>query len=242
MNLLAAIAQNERWEPGIGDPTVMGWLTVAAYLYAAVESARALWLSLARVDRERASFLLWLGVTAFLVALGINKQLDLQTYFTEVGRDLFRDHGWYENRRVAQAWFIGIIATLGLTTLAGAAWFGRHLVRKDPLAFGGALFLMTFAVIRAASFHHVDQMLGMRFVGLKVNWILELGGIALVFAGARRFRLSRSRTQSMPPLSALLRSITRSPRLRPRHGIVAFLVQAIHTLLFRRPQSVRRKL
>ena len=41
-----------------------------------------------------------------------------------------------------------------------------------------------FILIRAASFHHVDRMLGEQVMCLKMNWILELGGISLILLGA----------------------------------------------------------
>jgi hypothetical protein len=42
----------------------------------------------------------------------------------------------------------------------------------------GLGFLMTFVAVRAASFHHVDQWL--RHGVVRLNWALELGGIALI--------------------------------------------------------------
>ena len=72
------------WSPGIGDPSVMGWVTVALYLVAA-------WLCFlcsrrSRVLARRASGARWeprlWGLFAlFLLALGVNKQLDLQSAF-----------------------------------------------------------------------------------------------------------------------------------------------------------------
>jgi hypothetical protein len=38
--------------------------------------------------------------------------------------------------------------------------------------------------MRAASFHHVGVFLGRRVLGLKLNWLLELGSIALVALSA----------------------------------------------------------
>jgi hypothetical protein len=45
-----------------------------------------------------------------LFALGINKQLDLQTALTELGRVLALSQGWYEQRQVVQFWFIAALA------------------------------------------------------------------------------------------------------------------------------------
>ena len=48
--ILLAAVEGGRWKPGIGDPTVMGWVTVAAYF---VTAARLLWCRLARALARR---------------------------------------------------------------------------------------------------------------------------------------------------------------------------------------------
>jgi hypothetical protein len=50
----------------------------------------------------------------------------------------------------------------------------------------GLAFLLTFVVVRAISFHHVDQFLGWQLAGVTMNRLLELTGIALVLAAALR--------------------------------------------------------
>ncbi|HEY8942673.1 MAG TPA: hypothetical protein VIM73_00370, partial [Polyangiaceae bacterium] len=86
------------WSPGIGDPTVTGWVTVVAYLATAV-SCTLLALRIPRVagplNRER---LLWGLLAAAFFALGLNKQLDLQSAVTEIGRIVAAKQGWYEQR------------------------------------------------------------------------------------------------------------------------------------------------
>ena len=63
------------------------------------------------------------------------------------------------------------------------------------LAVVGATLVMGYVLIRAASFHHVDRFIGSRIFGFRWNWILEMGGIALVlFAGQwRRVTLPNER-------------------------------------------------
>jgi len=52
------------------------------------------------------------------------------------------------------------------------------------LLFCGLVFLLTFIVVRAISFHHVDMFLRSRIAGVKLNWFLELTGIFLVLLAA----------------------------------------------------------
>jgi hypothetical protein len=46
------------------------------------------------------------------------------------------------------------------------------------------LFTLTFIVMRAASFHHVDMGLAASFLGMKWVWLVELAGISLVAIAA----------------------------------------------------------
>jgi hypothetical protein len=184
-----------RWHPGIGDPTVMGWLTVLAYALAAffcqrafvasrygAEKLRSISADEAHNQKQLSWF--WLVACVAMALLGLNKQLDLQTLFTEIGRDLAQSQGWYQERRKYQALFIVTIGLLGGAFAVGAAFLLRRVARRIRLALGGLSALVVFVVVRAASFHHVDILL--RSGPIRLNWVLELGGIALVALAAHR--------------------------------------------------------
>lgn len=183
---LLAFTEADHWRPGIGDPTFLGWLTVAAYFTA------ALFCWMAGRSDQRAHPLsgysnhprLWFGLAVLLTSLGINKQLDLQTWFTLSLKSVARTEGWYEQRQVAQVLFIIALGILGFGGLTVLRLRVRQLDQQTFLALAGATFLTCFVLMRAASFHHVDQMIGLRIGGLKLNWVLELGGISCIAAGA----------------------------------------------------------
>lgn len=183
--VLLGYTDGDVWRPGIGDPTVMGWLTVVAYFWVA-----ALCLRKALVARglagARSLFLFW-GLTAgILVLLGINKQLDLQTWLTLTGRRIAISQGWYDSRRVVQLIFFVLVALMGVAS----CWAMWRLVRTHGremwLPLAGILILLCFVLMRAASFHHVDQLINFRFAGVRMNWVLELGSIAILGWGARK--------------------------------------------------------
>jgi hypothetical protein len=185
--VLMAEMVDGRWRPGIGDPTVVGWLTVVAYFVAALCCGRAAWREPMPGGRRRsgpATF--WLGLSAMMVLLGINKQLDLQSFFTYVGRRVIAGNGLYQERRHFQLIFIGGVAGSCLVLLGSSMWFARRSLRHRWLALIGLAFVMGFVVIRASSFHHVDVLLASRLGGMKWNWIMELGGILVVAVGALR--------------------------------------------------------
>ena len=187
--LWIAETTSEGWQPGIGDPTFMGWFTVFAYALAAALCVRAAIRSADLPQPQRTpATRLWIGLGALFVVLAINKQLDLQSWFTGVGRDLARSEGWYENRRTVQFVFIVALAVGGFATLCALAWLTRRAWRTAGLALIGTGFLITFVIIRAASFHHFDEFIGFEVVGVRMNWVLELGGIACVTIAAWRVR------------------------------------------------------
>ncbi len=127
---------------------------------------------------------LWQLLTVGLVLLGINKQLDLQSALTELGRYLAHQQGWYEARRVVQ--FAFILVVLGVAMIVAVPLLLASLRMPGPtrLAVCGALFLGAFVVVRAASFHHVDELIGTAIMGLRWNWALEMGGLLVILAGA----------------------------------------------------------
>ena len=168
------------WRPGIGYPTIIGWITVAAYLLASVISFHAANRAQLSGVRWRIDSHFWFMMGLLLLVLGINKQLDLQSILTELARAAAKSGGWYEQRRDYQRLFI---ATIVGTTMLGAAilmvW-SRRLWRSQQVALLGTCFLLAFIVIRAASFHDVDLLLSQSVLGARWNSIFELLGIGLI--------------------------------------------------------------
>lgn len=170
------------WSPGIGDPTIGGWLTVL--LYAA--AAASVWVLLKRVDftrREREQWV-WRGLLVGLVCLGINKQLDLQSALTELGRIIAHHQGWYGNRAQVQEAFIAGTGILGLTMLAALVSLAWGAPGATLSALAGGFALLVFVMVRAASFHHIDHLLSLDLAGLRFNWIIEMGALVWILSSA----------------------------------------------------------
>lgn len=175
-----------QWSPGLGDNHWVGWLTVAVYLaagLAAIVAARAMPGPEAR--RER---VFWAMTAAVMLALAVNKQLDLQSLLTMIARCHAQLSGWYESRRALQEMFILAIAVAGVLTLGALALLLRGILGRVWVALLGLGFVCVFVVVRAASFHHVDILLGSAVGGIKLNWLLELPGPTLVALVALRRR------------------------------------------------------
>lgn len=177
-NGLAATADG-RWHAGIGDPTVFGWMTVALYGIVAIRCLYKAYGS----HRYGGNYPYWLLLASFFLLLGINKQLDLQTWLTQTLRDVSIQHGWYEQRRGVQFSFIVVLGLGMLMVLISLRMFLMSAWSKYKLLWMGLALLCAFILIRAASFHHVDLAIGRTLFGVKMNVIIELSALCMILIG-----------------------------------------------------------
>lgn len=180
------------WSPGIGDPTVFGWATVALYIIAAAMCYRrardgfsGLYPHIADLRR------FWAALFALLVLMAINKQLDAQSLLTVVGRCAAREQGWYNDRSTAQyAFVLGLALVLSLG--AGVViWKMRQVLRRIWLVVVGLVMLIFFVLYSATSFHHLDIFINRELLGLKMIWVVEMGALVLIIIGARRTSMDK---------------------------------------------------
>jgi len=186
-----AIMVNGHWRPGVGDPDFVSWVITIAY-FIAVGFCFWAW------RRERAAKapglapFFWLAAAVLLVLLGFNKQLDLQSWVIEVGKEMAEDRGVYAHRRKIQLAFILLMAGGSLAALAVTAWLLRRVWRRYWLAFAGFVLLAAFVLMRASTFNHVDEMVAHESWDiLLLRNTMELTGVVLV--GARAWLAARQR-------------------------------------------------
>ncbi len=174
------------WEPSIGDPTFLGWATVVAYFATAglcIHTARrvAMRVPESQVGRQRWA---WVMVALLLIALGINKQLDLQGLLVAVGRSLAERGGWYEERRRVQLLFILVILLLSASGFTGLLWVARRRLNGYGWLLAGTAGIIAFVVVRAISFHHFQDFFAFPIGGVKTHRLLELSAISLLAMAA----------------------------------------------------------
>ncbi len=174
------------WSPGIGDPTFIGWLTVMAYLACSYHSLKVYKSSetIFKVSPLRQKWL-WFGIFCLLLALGINKQLDIQTLLTRVAGSILYHNGLHEHKRVIQQGFIAGVTIFGIATLVALFIYFKQVAKQHRYAIIGICGLALFVVIRAASFNNVQLFFGSEYLSEHFNWVFELGGIALIWLNAR---------------------------------------------------------
>lgn len=171
-----------------GHLTALGWTTFALYMIAALLSFRAAVVSRSYNSAALGRIWVWFGV--ILAVLGLNKQLDLQTWLMELGRQIAGKENLSAYRAGLHVLFflgfmLGIIALFAALMLRSSATMGRF-GRQLPLAAGGCVLVCAYIVIRAASIENVDLMLGFDLERIPFLWLLEAGGLLLIMVQALR--------------------------------------------------------
>lgn len=172
------LAENRiRWEPGLNDLSLPGVAATAGYLLASVLAFAAARQAPPRSFDRR----FWALVGTGLLALAINKQLDLHILLIDWGRAIAVDTGWYQQRRLLQQAFMAG-ALVAAVAIAGAAYVTTR--KRDTtirLALAGLAVTTGYALARASVFNHIG-------LGWRWDWVVELAGIAIVGFAAWRYR------------------------------------------------------
>lgn len=168
------------------DRSIVGYTITAGYLFSAALLFYAYFFRRRKHEGMRTDTFNWFWITCatLTLALGINKQLDLQTNLTQWGRQLFRSWELYDARRTYQLY--GTLAVIVATLVAGALLLA--LVRRMGGAFKLVLFGLglctTYVLLRLVSFTHVDSFLNLDVGWMRLGWILELSGVACTLIGS----------------------------------------------------------
>ncbi len=103
--------------------------------------------------------LVWAGLSAVFFLLSLMRTargLGLVRGFGAFLRDIFRQRGWYEDRRNLQITASIAVAFVVVALLIwGLVWI-RHYIKRYRLAIGFASLIVGFGLIRFISLHEVD--------------------------------------------------------------------------------------
>ncbi len=186
------------WSPGIGDPTIWGWLTVVIY---ALSTLVAGWVAIhapfprRTKGRER---LFWVFLAIGLGFLTINKQLDLQSFMTAIARCAAQAQGWYEDRRALQAAFLLWLGLLVFLACCFLLWLLRGTMKRSALPLLGGLLVVCYVLIRAVSFHAVDKLIHVTLPAgagrVSMNFLFEVPGPLVILASGVWLLRRRRRT------------------------------------------------
>ena len=174
------------WRPGINDPDVPGWLCTIAYFLTAFLCAWAGWARQKGEEKSHNFAVIWRWLAVCLILLGINKQLDLQTFLIQAGRDAAVTEGWYQKRRRVEAWFTVFFAFALVMMTVFLFWKGGAFIRKNNGAFAGVMVLLVFLIVRAGTIDHVAEHFNVEAQDHKWGWVMELIGCGCISVSAWR--------------------------------------------------------
>jgi hypothetical protein len=165
------------WQPGIGDPSLVGWFIVGSYYLCAGVSLA--WVLKARARVEGTDRRFRMLITLVVLVLGLSKQFNLPGAVTEMGRMLAYQSGRYEGRRWPQVFMMSLVAigfVLFIRWWAKQKTFIEIRERASPELIC-LLCLCSLVILRAISLHHVGALLSAEVFGVRLGWMVELAGI-----------------------------------------------------------------
>ncbi len=166
----------------MGDFTVLGWTTTLLYAVACYLSYRALNYYRACPKSETFNVLQrrgWAIVFGYMLVLGLNKQLDLQSLLAKGGTYLVLAFKVYQYNRTVE---VAIFATAALLTFLSAGLAlstflgGSRFLRMSLIGLG---FVAAYVLFRAALFQRISSKGSMPLVAY-----LEPIGIIITSTGA----------------------------------------------------------
>ncbi len=163
----------------IGDPTIIAWITVLVYLTAA---ARCVFKAIVS-KKFGGNYQFWLYLAVFLLFLGVNKQLDLQTWFEQTMKALAQTRGWYEYKLSLQKVFIALLGLGMLTVLLSFRLYLANSWRNYKITWIGIVLLCVFILVRAAAFNQLDFLVNQDILGFNIAEILEISALFLIVLG-----------------------------------------------------------
>ena len=164
----------------------MGWFTGGSYFICALV---ALIAALIYQTGGKRSCFFWIMISLLTIFLVVNKWIDLESLFTEIGAQIAKAQDWTDKCRIVQFWFVLPSGTTALVAFLSFAIIMRGLLRRFMLAFIGLFFLLSFLFLRAVSYKYFDEILGFTPLGANIYFVLELAGIYLILVvGIREIR------------------------------------------------------
>jgi hypothetical protein len=177
---LYATCATVAWAPGFGDRDLYGYVMTVVHLVAAGLAVTIAIKGPFRSPSRQAERWLWRIGAMVLVALAINKQLDLQSMLVSAARCLARGQGWYEERREYQTEVILGLVIAAVVLVPALILLFRRVIRGN-LAFALSMSaLVVFVLLRAISFHHLDVLFGTNVLTFRLHRVIEVVALLTV--------------------------------------------------------------
>ncbi len=137
------------------------FLRVAALLFPGV---LCLWTAVAcrRAhfrDLSGSDALVWVGLSAVFLMLSLIKTARGLGLLRGLGgflRDIFKQRGWYEDRRIVQITASFAVTVVVMVLVVWGLMWAWHYIKRYRLAIGCAGLTVGFGIVRFISLHEVD--------------------------------------------------------------------------------------
>jgi len=180
--------------------TIFKWLIIAAYSGAAVLCL----VTAIRVDRHppedspRSGAPWWVGLGILLCLMGLNKYFNTLSALVADFRVVAQEQHLYDQRRTIQEFAITV--TLSLSAFGAVLVLTRKLLKAQKTLVIAVLFTLGLVITRAVSLHQMDAFLQLRLWGMRINWLLEFGGILVIYLSIGWISITtRNNAATTPP-------------------------------------------
>lgn len=170
------------WLARSGDDYLSSLINTVLYAVSILAAAYR-WKMLQRIKALFAEQVFWLLVILILFVFGINKQLDFQVLLVEIGRPIAMKSGWYESRRIVQAFFAFVLTGIAGLFAAMMVFLVRRHWHDNVLALLGLLTLFIYGIMETMSQSHFGLSLdSYEKWGFRLTDMIEMAGILLILA------------------------------------------------------------
>lgn len=166
------------WLSRSGDTSF--WSVIITVLYVIVIPA-SIMVTL-RIKKETDRFALWSAVSLFLLVMGINKQLDLQTLIILLGKGITGGLGLHDVGRELARMLALSIFSLALIGCGAVLVKARRCLKEEKAALTGTGILLLFMIIRVGAITHVRRLMILQYIVYRVHALELLGLIIFLLA------------------------------------------------------------
>jgi hypothetical protein len=163
------------WQPRIGDPSPMGWVTVFSYYLSALICFLPLFRK--QVRHRQHEIVFWCTASFGMLLLGLVKEFNLLVAVKAIARLAAQSYGVVDMRRPAQALVMGLLVLTFVACLIPCIRAFSSVGIHHRLTICGGAYLLLFVLFRGISLHAFDELLDCTVLGARLNWIIELSGI-----------------------------------------------------------------
>jgi len=164
------------WLSKSGDHTFWSWVITLTYAVVIVLSI----VYTRKIKEEKERHFLWVCISLFILAMGINKQLDFQILLSMIGKSIAWDLQILNSGRLIwKTLAVGIFFTVMITGIV-ILYKTRTILNKEKLSLTGVMTLLFFTLIRVGSISHIWFAIVLQYFIISKIHAVELLGLLVI--------------------------------------------------------------